>query len=86
MVLNVWSRSSSFPILKTLAFFRPTNLASEPTILSKRLCCLPLLSNTDQDVLAPPFWRDRFGAGVLALAVLAHGRFGAGRFGANIYR
>src|SRR6218665_607666 len=37
---NVWSPSSSFPILKTLAFFRPTNLASEPTILPNRLYCL----------------------------------------------
>jgi len=27
------------------------------------------------------FWRDRFGAGVLA-----HGSFGAGCFGGNIYR
>ena len=36
-----------------------------------------------RDVLAPPVWRDRFGAGVLAPTVLAHGRFGAGRFGAT---
>src|SRR6218665_2160135 len=43
---NVWSRSSSFPILKTLAFFRPTNLASEPTILLKRLYCLFSLTFT----------------------------------------
>src|SRR6218665_3851635 len=45
-LLNVWSRSSSFPILKTLAFFRPTNLASEPTILPKRLYCLFSLTFT----------------------------------------
>jgi len=36
-----------------------------------------------RDVLTPPVWRDRFGAGVLAPTVLAHGRFGAGRFGAT---
>src|SRR6218665_2187722 len=45
-LLNVWSRSSSFPILKTLAFFRPTNLASEPTILPKRFYCLFSLTFT----------------------------------------
>src|SRR6218665_551594 len=45
-LLNVWSRSSCFPILKTLAFFRPTNLASEPTILLKRLYCLFSLTFT----------------------------------------
>src|SRR6218665_979836 len=45
-LLNVRSRSSSFPILKTLAFFRPTNLASEPTILPKRLYCLFSLTFT----------------------------------------
>src|SRR6218665_3972465 len=45
-LLNVWSRSSSFSILKTLAFFRPTNLASEPTIPPKRLYCLFSLTST----------------------------------------
>src|SRR6218665_2261968 len=45
-LLNVWSRSSSFSILKSLAFFRPTNLASEPTILPKRLYCLFSLTFT----------------------------------------
>jgi hypothetical protein len=30
-----------------------------------------------QDVLAPPFWRDRFGATVLAPTVLAQSRLGA---------
>ena len=33
---------------------------------------------TVRDVLAPPFWRDRFGATVLAQDVLAKSRFGAG--------
>ena len=37
-----------------------------------------------RDVLAPPFWRDRFGATVLAQDVLAKNRFGAGSFGAHI--
>jgi len=32
---------------------------------------------SDQDVLAPPFWCDRFGTGLLAQAVLSHGRYGA---------
>src|SRR6218665_1152691 len=41
-LLNVWSR---FPILKILAF-RPTNLASEPPILPKRLYCLFSLTFT----------------------------------------
>jgi len=33
--------------------------------------------------LAPPFWRDRFGAAVLAQDSLAQRCFGAGRFGAT---
>ena len=39
--------------------------------------------DTEQDSLAPPLWRDRFGAAVLAQNVLAQRRFGAGRFGAT---
>src|SRR6218665_992695 len=40
--------------------------------------------NAKQDSLAPPIWRDRFGAAVLAQESSAHRRFGAGRFGATI--
>src|SRR6218665_3402368 len=59
-LLNVWSRSSSFPILKTLAFFRPTiyqsgfraNHSTETDLLSLFSDIYSAIDNSQLSLLA----------------------------------